>query len=925
MASAADVAAQMVAALAVSEPELDTSVGTPVRKILDVVAESVAAAYVDQHLLNYQLDIDSKRGADLDDFVAVFGFTRFAAQRGTGVVTFARPTPADQDYPIAAGTQVTTATSVPAVFATVSPAILQRGVSSVDVPVQAIVGGQSGNLAANTLVRLASPASGVASVTNSSPTTGGTSSEDDLALIDRFKRTVFRSLAGTEDMFLGLSLEDSTPDTTDDGVATRARVIGSSSHWREQVQIDGSGDATSSIPATSATYIYADNPALGADLDAGQILTLGVHYCVDKNTQALSHSGWVDHRQIQIGDEILSLNLDRGVAEWTPVTDLYRAEVDEPLVSMEGRSISALVTTNHRWPVTNAHRIRTSQPAILRETHDLRPSDGIVVTAPLEESIESIYTDDFVRLLGWVASDGSFDSQPRKLRVKIGQSHLANPEKVEEIRLLLKRLGHPYQTYIDDDITIFAFSRELARQVRSALPDKKLTYELISVLPVHQREMLIDTLIKGDGGMQGGGVRGAGTGTRYFCTASADQADVFQALCALVGLPTRQGRKVLDTPFGRVQMHHVNIKKVRHVSVAPMKKSLRHYAGPIWCPTTRNGTFLARRGGRTYFTGNSFDATVIPPEVHTIGVGLTDGAIYDLDFEYNSSASRNDPAAGITNRVDVWVDGDRPVDASETTYMRTARVFTSGSTDALFTGKFVRQGTVSTHPTAANIFMQLAFGPIDVFPSPLIIGGNTYVKGTDYWVVHDDTAYGYSPRSLFGLEWLAAHHPANNAAASLQYSYNAIPRDVQERVERWRLVATDVRAHAAKRVLLRLNFAIMFVPGYDPAQVATALQASLAVFLAAKDFGSPVQVSDVIQVAHEVTGVDNIRLLTSAEPTTGGAYAIERVDAAGTRISFITAGSSPARAADVQLGDNEVPALYSINYVAKAANSFGVS
>lgn len=599
MASAADVAAQMVAALAVSDPELDTSVGTPVRKILDVVAESVAAAYVDQHLLNYQLDIDSKRGADLDDFVATYGFTRFAAQRGTGVVTFARPTPADQDYPIAAGTQVTTATSVPAVFATVSPAILQRSVSSVDVPVQAIVGGQSGNLAANTLVRLASPASGVASVTNSSPTTGGTSSEDDLALIDRFKRTVFRSLAGTEDMFLGLSLEDSTPDTTDDGVATRARVIGSSSHWREQVQIDGSGDATSSIPATSATYIYADNPALGADLDAGQLLTLGVHY--------------------------------------------------------------------------------------------------------------------------------------------------------------------------------------------------------------------------------------------------------------------------------------------------------------------------------------SFDATVIPPEVHTIGAGLTDGSIYDLDFEYNSSASRNDPAAGITNRVDIWVDGDRPVDASETTYMRTARVFTSGSTDALFTGKFVRQGTVSTHPTAANIFMQLAFGPIDAFPSSLIIGGNTYVRGTDYWVVHDDTAYGYSPRSLFGLEWLAAHHPVNNAAASLQYSYNAIPRDVQERVERWRLVATDVRAHAAKRVLLRLNFAIMFVPGYDPAQVATALQASLAIFLAAKDFGSPVQVSDVIQVAHEVTGVDNIRLLTSAEPTTGGAYAIERVDSAGTRISFITAGSSPARAADVQLGDNEVPALYSINYVAKAANSFGVS
>ena len=85
MASAADVAAQMVAALALSEPELDTSIGTPVRKILDAVAEAVAEAYVDQHLVNYAFDIDSKQGADLDDFVLLFGFTRVPAQRASGI------------------------------------------------------------------------------------------------------------------------------------------------------------------------------------------------------------------------------------------------------------------------------------------------------------------------------------------------------------------------------------------------------------------------------------------------------------------------------------------------------------------------------------------------------------------------------------------------------------------------------------------------------------------------------------------------------------------------------------------------------------------------------------------------------------------------------------------------------------------------
>ncbi len=916
MASAADVAAQMVAALALSEPELDTSIGTPVRKILDAVAEAVAEAYVDQHLVNYAFDIDSKQGADLDDFVLLFGFTRVPAQRASGIVTLARPTAADQDYPLPAGTQITTTSANPVVFATVVPAILPQGSASVDVPVQAVVGGAGGNLAANTLTRIGTPVTGVASATNASPTSGGANTETDLALINRFKRTVFRSLAGTEDMFLGVALEDTTPDDTADGVAVRAKVIGASSRWREQVQV-ASGTATSSIPAANASYVYGDNPILGPDIDAGQILTLGVHYCVDENTQALSRSGWVDHRRLRVGDEILSLNLERGVAEWTPVTDLYRADVDELLVSMEGKSISALVTDNHRWPVTSPHRIRTGQLPVLRETHDLRPSDSIVASAPVEESIDPIYADDFVKLLGWVASDGSFDSQPGKLRVKIGQSHLANPHKVEEIRLLLKRLGHPYQTYLDDDITIFAFSRELARQVRAALPDKKLTYDLISVLPVHQREMLIDTLIKGDGGIQGG------SGTRYFCTADADQADVFQALCALAGLPTRQGSKTLDTQFGRVQMHHVNIKKVRTVNVAPMRRELRHYSGTIWCPTTRNSTFLVRREGRTYFTGNSFNNAVVPPVVSALTSGLTDGSIYDLEYEYNSTASRNDPVNGITNRIDLWVDGLRLAEATETTYFRTARAFTATTTAQLYNAKFVRRGTVNTHPTVGNYFVGLAFGPIEDVPNSIVIASTTYVEGTDYWVVHDDTAWGYGPTSLFGLEWISSHAPTNNSAITITYDYNALPRDVEARASQWRLVTTDLRAHAAKRVYLRFSFAIVFSPGFTASAVADSVESALAVWLASLDFDSPVQVSDVLAQAHAVQGVDNIRFLRSTEPVSSAFYAIERVTSDGTHISYVTDGGSPARAADLQLGDNEVPLLYEIQYAAKASNTFG--
>jgi len=64
-----DIVTQMRDALLISDPEVDTSVGTPLRKILDAVGNSLADAYVENHLLSYAYDIDSKIDADLDAFL----------------------------------------------------------------------------------------------------------------------------------------------------------------------------------------------------------------------------------------------------------------------------------------------------------------------------------------------------------------------------------------------------------------------------------------------------------------------------------------------------------------------------------------------------------------------------------------------------------------------------------------------------------------------------------------------------------------------------------------------------------------------------------------------------------------------------------------------------------------------------------------
>jgi uncharacterized phage protein gp47/JayE len=279
MPTAASIASKMMLALRASEPDLDTSIGTPLRKILDAVSESIAEAYTDQHLINYAYDIDSKTGGDLDDFVQLFGMARLPAQRAQGVVTFTRPNNATSQQiaqVIPPGTQVIALTNPPVYHQTTVSAILNPAQLSVDVPVQAVSAGTAGNVAAGLLSTLVQISGTISGATNAAATTGGTSLESDEQLRDRFKKTVFRSLAGTEAMYSAVALEiPQDPATPGLRAVSQVNVIGSTKRHREQVQLV-SGQASTTL--TGMAYIFADNVFCGSDIDAGSMLTSGIHY-----------------------------------------------------------------------------------------------------------------------------------------------------------------------------------------------------------------------------------------------------------------------------------------------------------------------------------------------------------------------------------------------------------------------------------------------------------------------------------------------------------------------------------------------------------------------------------------------------------------------------------------------------------------------
>lgn len=598
-------------ALALAEPELDTSIGSPTRKIIDAVAVAIAPAYADQQLQNYAWDIDAKSGADLDDFVAMFGMARFPARRATGTLTFSRGN-ADPTASVVVpfNTQAMTVGGV--LFQTAVNVVMFPGQASVDVPVQAVLGGAEGNVGAQTVTVFATQIDGVTTVINNGAMTGGAAPESDDALRTRFKSTVFRSMAGTEAMFIATALEAgvTTPNPlgaesllevsgSTDGtgsVVTAVNVIGASKRWREQVMFVG-GVATSAIPASTVKMVYDTTEAFGTDIDGGDVL--------------------------------------------------------------------------------------------------------------------------------------------------------------------------------------------IANQ---------------------------------------------------------------------------------DYQFG---------------------------------PT-------------------------VPPTVTSINPALDQTAVYDLDFEYVPLASRNDPASSITNRVDVWVAGEVAQEAQEIVYTpEITSVFSATAGDALAASKFVRLDAPTTHPTVGNYFMRLTWGPIVEFPSTLTINGTVYTLGTDYWVVHDDTAFGYSPTSLFGIEWLASRMPAPGTQVALTdaqaYAFNLVPNRVERAIRDWRLVTVDARAHAAKVRRILLNLAVIFTAHTDRSAVISEIKTAVANLFASRGFDSTVQASDILSEVTNVRGVDAARFLRSAENSVN--YAAQWVNSQGTVVETFADGGG--RVSDILLGDDTVAVLHDINITVKTQNTWG--
>lgn len=338
----------------------------------------------------------------------------------------------------------------------------------------------------------------------------------------------------------------------------------------------------------------------------------------------------------------------------------------------------------------------------------------------------------------------------------------------------------------------------------------------------------------------------------------------------------------------------------------------------------------------------TWNSAANPPRVQVVDTSyFTPGALIDASFLYMDVYSRNNPAAGLFNRIDVWCAGQRPVAAAATVKYSAATTFQASPSSNWYNGSFVRpDGSI---PAVGNVFVSLPYGPVLTVPPVLVVNGITYglaslshPLGTTsggveyaYQIVHRTGAFGWSPYSDFGLEWQASMQPPAGAALviSTGYTYNDVPYAIQNQLENWRLAGTDAQAHQGIQVGMQFSLAVIYDPAVSQAVTQAAIQSALQTYLSQLGFGSRIYPSSVLRVVESVPGVTASRFLVGTDyagftPAAVNNYdvGIQQVYGGVVTASYVDSGGNPV---DITLGAAQVASFGGLVISPRAGNTFG--
>lgn len=327
--------------------------------------------------------------------------------------------------------------------------------------------------------------------------------------------------------------------------------------------------------------------------------------CHDETTELLTRDGWKKHNELEIGDLVATYNMNTGVNEWQPLTDVYVADYSGPMIHVNTTTADYMVTPHHRMVVRShngSDKFVEMQEIIKEGTFGSlnwpKCSMGHDVDYP-------DVTDDELRLLGWIITDGSYGRQRNNISVRIHQSKHDSFDKIIELLDKMKiKYGVHTRTRNHEEIIIcgkelksslpektITIKKESSGRILKLLPDKKTIPDWMKDLSKRQFNVFIESLLDGDGTVRE---------KESVIYGSCSVLSQIQELAVTNGIPARlrtdnRNCFILSLPKtvrGYINNFNDSVKET-------------YYQGIIWCGTVKNGTLITRRNGIPLVSGNT--------------------------------------------------------------------------------------------------------------------------------------------------------------------------------------------------------------------------------------------------------------------------------------------------------------------------------
>ena len=868
MANVNTVLSRLISALTVSDSTWDVSVGSTTYKILESVANEIAIAANKSTLQSYSYNPINKSGTELDAFVNLFGISRQLGKRSYGSVTFSVSAPATSIVNIPAGTQIyvpstSSATGANIFFSTTVNGTIGLGQTQITIPVMSTLVGSQGNVAIGTITQVQTSLIATPSVTNYQALFGGTDTETDGQLQNRWFNTSFSNISGTIDKFSSMALQNPN--------VTQVNVVGAQQTYLEQLQVITtiSGNGTLQVGFGSQAQLVVGSGSTTASLYQG---TIPKNITIPSgNITTLPASGVYTGTVYYDGTNyILSTAA-------TASGNLIVNYLNYSSTVLSGASTPANVVTALSG-LLPALGFNNQTQVLIQSGTSISGNGGIALTLSQPINLN-------------VVISGATASGTNTITSQIPDSKFTYPQGGELVGSNIGSINQQLLTNAQDYIYPTSSGVPLIITLKPTAANANLTYtgdflQLQSeYIPVSSRitnptinSNFVDVFINSAS------------------SSSINEQIIFQPTLVF----TSGTGKVTDSS-NFAFANGINCISGTYPNPGD------YYIPLVQQPVINFPNQLVSGNAPSYMTFGTANAgnTVIPISVDYLNPPLVPATITGVSGLVGSNLLYT--TASISGLITGLV-------ASGTGYKADGTAMVSTTLSGLPFANFITQLVPGT-PNIIVMNQALTSNVAPSFITFVTVGYPVYdvtntagsVQGLTGIAVDSNEQVGYRTANVPPFV-----SPPVSMLGSITHLYNSDVNQVDNLIQQSRVVGTNVLTHQTQFLNLIVNLSIVYEQNANVTATNNDIQSTLSQFLQTISYNGIISLSNISNSVLSVTGVKSARISTSTDNPVY--YGIQTVNIDGSINRTYTG--------DILLSNNQLPSLYSVNFTAFGVNNF---